>query len=282
MEPAYRDAHPPWRLIETEGLVMASCGLLEGVSGVRHAFSTRRDRREGPGGVDFDLGTAGTPSEVANDRRRRLCRLAGLGDRTPVTIRQVHGDDLLQIPVGVSDTADTLPPAADGVIALEECAEGQIAAVRTADCVPVLLADPDGRAVAAIHAGWRGTAAGIVGKGVERMRGLGFEPGRLRAAIGPAIGRCCYVVGQEVLDAVSRATPSPPDSFLGQRADGQPTLDLAEALSRQLHAAGLEPKSVSRAPWCTSCRADLFFSYRRDGERAGRMMAVIGWIPPLP
>ena len=155
MEPAQSDAHPPWHLIETEGLVMASCGLLEGVSGVMHAFSTRRDRPEGQDGVDFDLGGAGTTSAVVNDRRRRLCRLAGLGDRSPVEIRQVHGAELLRISVAVGENVDELPPAVDGVIALEECAEGQIAAVRTADCVPVLLAEPDGRAVAAIHAGWR-------------------------------------------------------------------------------------------------------------------------------
>jgi len=282
MEPADRDSRPAWRLIETEGLVVASCGLLEGVSGIGHAFSTRRHRSDGQDGTDFDLGTGLVASAGTNEQRRRLCRLAGLGDRLPVAIRQVHGDELLHIPAGAAGESGEPPPAADGVVALRQDASGQIAAVRTADCVPVLLADHEAGAVAAIHAGWRGTASGIVRKGVERLEKLGFEPGRLLAAIGPAIGPCCYVVGEDVAEAVSRATPSPSETFLGQRDGGEPTLDLSEALSRQLRAAGLDPASISRAPWCTSCRADLFFSHRRDGERAGRMMAVIGWIPALP
>jgi len=282
VEQAQPDTDDAWRLIETEGLVTASCGLLEGARGIGHAFSTRRDRLPDGQAVDFDLGTAWTNSDTFSDRRRRLCHAAELGDRLPVTILQVHGDRLLRIPCGASEEAGEAPPPADGVLGLREDAPGRIAAVRTADCVPVLLSDLQGGAVAAVHAGWRGTAAGIVGKAVEQLGELGVEPARLLAAIGPAIGPCCYEVDRDVAEAVSGATPGGPDSFPGRLGGVKPRLDLQKAVSRQLSSAGLPPGSISCAPWCTSCRDDLFFSHRRDGDRAGRMMAVIGWIRPLP
>ena len=260
----------------------ASCGLLEEVRDVGHAFSTRRDRLPDGCEVDFDLGTAWTTSGLAVDRRRKLCRTAGLGDRSPVAILQVHGDRLLQIPCDAGDENGGSLPSADGIFGRREEARGQVAAVRTADCVPVLLADRQGGAVAALHAGWRGTAAGIIGRAVERLAGLGIEPGRLLAAIGPAVGACCYEVNRDVAEAVCGSTPEARDSFPGRLDGAKPRLDLSEAVSRQLSSAGLAPDSISRAPWCTACREDLFFSHRRDGERAGRMMAVIGWIPPLP
>lgn len=282
MEGAGSGDHPAWRLIETEGLVMASCSLLEAASGVAHAFSTRRDRAPDGRSVDFDLGTGQTSVGPAVDRRRRLCRLAGLGDRLPVAIRQVHATRLLQLSGSGGEGAAGDPPQADGVVGRREEAMGQIAAVRTADCVPVLLADRQGAVVAAVHAGWRGIAAGIVVRAVERLESLGVTPGRLLAAVGPAVGPCCYVVDRDVAEAVAGATPGAGESFPGRPDDAKPRLDLAESVSRQLGSVGLVPGSISRAPWCTTCRDDLFFSHRRDGTRAGRMMAVIGWIPPLP
>lgn len=260
----------------------ASCALLRAVQGIGHAFSTRRDRSPEGQDVDFDLGTARATSGLVVDRRRRLCRLAGLADRSPVEIRQVHGDRLLRIPPGADERAGDTAPAADGLIGRRGDAGGQIAAVRTADCVPVLLADREGEVVAAVHAGWRGIAAGIVGKAVERLGRLGVESGRLVAAVGPSVGPCCYVVDRDVAEAVSRVTPRSSDSFPGRLGGEKPRLDLRESVSRQLTAAGMASGSISRAPWCTACRSDLFFSHRRDGERAGRMMAVIGWIQPLP
>lgn len=280
MEPA--DSTQAWHMIEVDGLVVASCRLLEDVRGIGHAFSTRRHRPDGQDSDDFDLATGLTDAATARDRWRKLCRVAGLGDRLPLAIRQVHGNELFQPSTTISAKADAAPPAADGVVAAREDGRDQIAAVRTADCVPLLMADREAGVLAAIHAGWRGIASGIVPKGVERLATLGIDPGRLIAAIGPAIGPCCYVVGEEVVEAVSRSTPSPSATSLGRRAGGRATIDLAEAVSRQLQASGLVPASISRAPWCTACRADLFFSHRRDGDTAGRMMAVIGWIPALP
>lgn len=151
--------------------------------------------------------------------------------------------------------------------ALVSATPGQKVGIRTADCVPVLLADPDRQVVAAVHAGWRGTVAGIVGGTVAQMRQqFGCEPSSIRAAIGPSIGKCCFEVGPEVsrqfhayTDGVQELTH----------------LDLAMANFRQLQEAGLRPDYVDASGLCTMC--DIrFHSFRRDKALAGRMVAAIG------
>jgi YfiH family protein len=145
--------------------------------------------------------------------------------------------------------------------ALLENTPGAIVAVKTADCIPILLADERNRAVVAVHAGWRGTAAGIVQRAVEAMRSrFGTQPGDLHAAIGPGIGKCCYEVGPEVA------------AQFGEQ--GRAHIDLAEANQSQLRAAGVE--RIYGADLCTMCRPDEFHSFRRDKQAAGRMYSFIG------
>jgi len=266
--------------VRREGLRLAVCGMLESIPGVRHAYSTRSDDSGGATPGTFDLGAGVDTEPVFVERRLRLCKAAGLEGRVPIVLRQVHGSRLLDLtrrsgPTGVSG-AEGEPPAADGTIALRGESALAVPAVRTADCVAVLLADREGRSVAAVHAGWRGAAAGIVGCAVDRLRERGVASRTLRAALGPAVGPCCYAVGPEVVEAVSRASGAAPER-LTRREDDRTMLDLAGALRLQLLGAGLVGGAISISPWCTSCRGDLFFSYRRDGHMAGRMMAVIGW-----
>ena len=139
-------------------------------------------------------------------------------------------------------------------------------AVRTADCVPILLADPAHRAVAAVHAGWRGTAAEIVRATLERLvRQFGTDLGQVVAVIGPAIGACCYQVGPEVHARFTRwASPA---------AAGH--LDLAEVNRAQLLACGVEPSRVEILGACTRCDPERFFSYRRDPGETRRMRSAI-------
>ncbi len=156
---------------------------------------------------------------------------------------------------------------ADGVLS---DAPGLPAVVAGADCVALLLASDDGRAVAAIHAGWRGLAAGIIEEGVDRLRRL--RPGSgLFAAIGPGASSCCYEVGPEVLTAV-RAAPGRVKPTTGGRA----LLDLRGAAADRLVAAGLGQADIDLVGPCTICSADRP-SYRRQGQAAGRMLA---WIAP--
>lgn len=147
--------------------------------------------------------------------------------------------------------------------ALVERTPGIVVAVRTADCIPILLVDERNRAVAAVHAGWRGTVAQIAGHAVAAMSGyFGTDPVDLRAAIGPGIGKCCYEVGPEVA------------AHFGEQ--GRAHIDLAAANRAQLLAAGVTPERIYASNLCTMCRADEFHSFRRDREAAGRMYSFAG------
>jgi polyphenol oxidase len=146
---------------------------------------------------------------------------------------------------------------------------GLLVAVRTADCVPILLADTENRAVAAIHAGWRGTAGSIVELTVREMEcRFGTRARNIHAAIGPCIGACCYEVGPEVMAQFRR--------WLGQAAWDSKKLDLPEVNRHQLADAGVPENQISGEPPCTFCRTDGLHSYRRDGAHSGRMISAIG------
>jgi len=253
-----------WTLGNVDGLVLVHSIALAAVPGLSHAFSTRRDGRGG----DFDLGPADDREELFRDRRARFLAAAGLAGARPRILRQVHGAHVL------AESAGEGIPEADG--AVWSPPDGKtVPCVRTADCVPVLLADREGRAAAVVHAGWRGTAAGIVRVAVRRLAERGLPPTGLVAALGPAVGPCCYPVGREVVEAVA-ASLGP--GGVAEAITGRDPfrLDLRVANRAQLVDAGLRPDAVHAAPWCTSCRGDLFFSYRRDGRAAGRMMATVG------
>jgi YfiH family protein len=147
--------------------------------------------------------------------------------------------------------------------ALLEDTVGSVVAVKTADCIPILLIDDRHRAVAAVHAGWRGTVARIVERAIEGMRGrFGTLPVEIHAAIGPGIGKCCFEVGPEVAA-----------EFRGQ---GRAHIDLPEANRRQLMDAGVTPERIYTSNLCTKCRPEEFHSFRRDKEAAGRLYSYVG------
>ena len=245
------------------------CDALSDLPQVGHAFSTR----SGPGGADFDLGSHDTADPIIDRRRRALCEAAGLSGLKPRILHQVHGATVLRAKAATDASA---PERADGLLALRGEADREVPAVRCADCVPLLLADREARAVGAVHAGWRGVAAGIAGEAGAALRRQGIEPSGLIALLGPAIDACCYTVGEEVVEAVCRATGVDAGVLVTPR-EGGAGLDLRRALGLQLEKAGLARGSVHRAPWCTCCEDGMFFSYRRSGASAGRQMACIGW-----
>jgi len=167
--------------------------------------------------------------------------------------RQVHGSDVLR--------AGTAGNCGEGD-ALVTDVPGLWVGVRTADCVPILLADQRSRRVAAVHAGWRGTVAQVVVKALEE---LGASPVDVWAAIGPAIGRCCYEVGSEV----AREFGQPVDG------NGRAHLDLVAENRQQLERAGVPGGQIdAEGPVCTRCHED-FHSFRRDGAAAGRQVSAI-------
>jgi hypothetical protein len=171
------------------------------------------------------------------------------------TLKQIHSAECVAAAgrSGVLGTGD----------ALLEHTPGAVVAVKTADCVPLLLVDPRHRAVAAVHAGWRGTVAGIAQRAVAALgTQFGVRAGDLHAAIGPAIGKCCYEVGAEVAAQFG--------------LNGRAHIDLAEEVRRQLEAAGVGVQRIYVAGLCTKCRADEFHSFRRDGAAAGRLYSFAG------
>jgi len=177
------------------------------------------------------------------------------------TAKQIHSDQIL-----VADKPGNLGPG-DALISKRP---GLTVAIRTADCLPMLIVDPRTRTVAAVHAGWRGVVAEIASKTVDTMRlQFGSRPEDLEIAIGPGIGPCCFEVGPEV--AVQFR------GFFPERKDlqGRTKLDLAETITRQLRRNGVTASQISTSGFCSCCKSEMFESYRRNREDAGRMVAAI-------
>lgn len=260
-----------WR--ERDGALALVCEPLER-AGFTNAFSTRAG---GCSPMPQDaLNLAGFNEDAAeniHENRRRFLKLL-TGDWTLTSCWQVHSADVRVVLDQKEALYDT-----EHCDALTTIAPNILLGVKTADCVPVLLGDSRTGAVAAIHAGWRGTLASIVVRTLERMRETyGTSAGSVRAAIGPAAGACCYEVGSEVIDAFHERFTEAGALFTPTRA-GHARVDLQRANRDQLIAAGVPAESINIAPLCTMCRTDLFFSYRREKSlygRTGRLMSVIG------
>jgi hypothetical protein len=191
-----------------------------------------------------------------------------------VRVKQVHGAVVHALRTDGPGRDIAERPEGDAIVSN---APGLILSVQVADCVPILLADAKAGAVAAVHAGWRGTCAGVARAAVDAMaREFAADPGDLVAAIGPGIGPCCYTVGQNVVDQFCDAGAN--DDELSRwfvRGDDASRLDLWTANRDQLIGAGVHDDRVFVARLCTLTHRDLFESYRADGERAGRMAALI-------
>jgi YfiH family protein len=184
-------------------------------------------------------------------------------------LKQFHSDLVLDM----KDTWAASQPV-DGDAAITALG-GATLGVQTADCVPILIADRQARVVAAVHAGWRGIAGRIAEKAVGHMVQIhGVAPDDLIAVIGPHNAVCCYEVGEEVVDAVND-----PAAILRKPDWQRPHLNQALANKHQLMEAGIPEAQVITSNLCTYCRGDLFYSYRREGERTGRMLSVIGITP---
>ena len=267
-----------------------------------HGFSTR------PGGLStcyggksLNLGfTSGDTHENVERNRALFLRAVGAINQDKslwplAQVRQIHS----AITHHVSDVTPHAH-AGDGMITN---IPGMLLAIKTADCVPVLIADVKQHVVAAFHAGWRGAVARVVEKGVGEMRRqYGSVPSDLHAAIGPCIRKCCYSVGaevraefesqfayanelfEEVFDS-NAIHVKYPLLFLNQRAPGHGDLgpeihlDLVAANRHQLEDAGVRPEHISVVDGCTACDTKRFFSHRAEFGKTGRMMSVIGIRP---
>ena len=192
--------------------------------------------------------------------------VARVGSPLPIVVpRQVHGTRVVTV------AANDPSPEADGLVVGER---GLLVGVVTADCVPVLLVAREARVAAAVHAGWRGAAAGVLEAAIERfVRDRAVAPGRIEAVIGPAIGGCCYEVGPEVRTAFTSRTQRTTNPAWTERG-GRQHVDLRVAARTLLEAAGVG--RVATVGPCTACGAG-YHSYRRDGAGVGRQLSFVGW-----
>ena len=283
-----------WTTRARRGLHILQVPALSRFPWLVHGFSTR------PGGISASNGTRvlnlgfteWDSRENVRENRRRLQSALNATDLTLASLLQFHSDaiHLFEAPPGEPCRADASMTNRPGLLL----------AIQTADCVPILLVDPKKRAVAAVHAGWRGTLQRILTKTIGRLRmQFGSEPGDLLAAVGPAIGPCCYEVGTEVASAFAAKFANAADWFDELRTGDEPNplqwlnkmppghqpppkkvlLDLRKANRAQLLEAGVYTENIFVSHLCTSCRTDLLFSYRKEGVQSGRLMAVVGIRP---
>ena len=234
-----------------------------------HAFSTRL------GGVstgvleslNLSVRRGDTPENV-RENWRRLGAAAGLDLTRAVYARQIHSAD-----VRIAQPPELEPRfTCDGFVTNEP---GVPLAVFMADCLPVLLHDPIAGVIGAVHCGWRGSVADILGAAVAQMCALGAHPADIRAAIGPGIGACCFEVGPEVVSAAEALLHAPLGALARPRADGKALLDLKGVNARRLVQLGVPAGQIAVSDACTMCRPDVFWSHRATDGRRGVQAAVI-------
>jgi YfiH family protein len=243
--------------------------------GFRHGFSPRAGGVSRPPYASCNLGrgVGDDPAHVA-ENHRRFAEAVGYAPDLLFELSQVHGCVVRDVARG-DQPLQLRAESGDGLVARP----GTVAGVRTADCVPVLVADPVTRTVAALHAGWRGTALGVVTAGVERLIGATNAPvARLIAGVFPHIGVCCFEVSDEVAQQLVAACPRRPAagaSVIERRPGEKPHVSLSAIVHQQLMAAGIPRANVDVVAGCTMCDAEQFFSFRRDGRASGRHLTAI-------
>ena len=255
---------------EENGLLIKTSTVL---SGVRHGFSTRTGGVSPAPWDSLNLGVGrGDDMDRVRENYRRFCAVLGTDEHRAVLSKQVHEDNVRHVTAedcgkGLIRDRDY---DADALITPEK---GLPLVVFSADCGIILLYDPVRRAVGAAHAGWRGAAAGIVYKTVRRMQEtFGTDPRDLRAAIGAAIGPCCFETDADVPRALRDALGRAAEPYITRR--GQKWhVDLKGVNARWLEKAGVTQIDV--CPDCTACRPDLYWSHRRMGQARGAQIAMI-------
>ena len=244
-----------------------------------HAFSTRIGGvSDLPHTAELNLGFyRGDSKETVMENLSLFSSASGIDLGHFVSVTQIHSRTVRYVTeddrgAGIYYRADY---ECDGYVTDRP---GVALCIKTADCVPILLSDEDAGVIGAVHAGWRGTASGIVGECVRMMCRLGASAGRIKAAVGPAIGKCCYEVGPDVRKEFERLCG---EYFAGRFVlpvkdrPGKYLADLPGANKAHMEDAGLDAENIDIAGLCTSCRSDLFFSHRRGGGQRGTMCSVI-------
>ena len=240
----------------------------------RHAFTTRY------GGVirgefeSLNLGSnRGDDPEAVRENYRRVCALMGAGIDYCAVTRQVHGNTV-RVVTGADRHVcmSTVPYEADGLVTNER---GLPIMCFVADCVPALLCDGENSVIAAVHCGWRSSVADILGETVKKMCALGAKPESIHAAMGAAIGRCCFETDDDVPEAVEKYLGGETEGLFDRRADGKTMVDLRTANARRLIQLGLKAENIDISRECTMCSHEKYWSHRYTKGRRGSQAAAI-------
>lgn len=249
---------------------------ISAAGGVAHGFSTRLGGVSEGMWASLNLGTGrgDDPDHVRENYRRFLSALGARGDAI-AACTQVHGAVVRNITSAdvMMDPYGKTAAEADGLIT---AIPGVILAVYTADCIPVLLYDPKRRVAAALHAGWRGTAAGIVTVAVGQMASVyGTDPSDILAAIGPGIGSDCFETHEDVPNALTAAMAMNVLPFIRLKENGKFAVDLKAINAKRLELAGVLPDHIAVCADCTCCLEEKYWSHRRQGTQRGSMASMI-------
>lgn len=259
-----------------DGVTFLAADGIAAAGGAAHGFSTRLGGVSGGMWASLNLGVSrgDDPDHVRENYRRFLAAIGAEGNVMALS-HQVHGGtvrtvttaDLRDDPYQKADyEADGLISALPGVTLL----------VFAADCIPILLYDPVRRVIAAVHAGWRGTAAGIVSNAVARMKAVyDCKPGDILAAVGPGICPQCFETHEDVPNAMTSALGTEVLNYIKIKPNGKFTVDLKGINARRLRLAGLDPEHIAVCGECTSCLPERYWSHRRLGTNRGSMAAAI-------
>ena len=244
------------------------------IIGAKHAFTTRFGGVSGGEFATLNLGSnRGDDPEAVRENYRRVCALFGADENGACVTNQVHKND-----VRVVTGADRhiclgpVPYEADGLVTAEK---GLPIFCFTADCVPVLLWDREGRAIGAVHCGWRSSVGDILNSALEAMGSLGAEPSAIRAAIGPAIGSCCFETDNDVPEAITAWLKGDTEGLFTKRADGKTLVDLRGANARRLMQLGVPAENIDVSDECTFCSHDKYWSHRYTRGRRGSQASII-------
>ena len=252
------------------GLIYMSSTLIP----VPHAFTTRY------GGVSrgylasLNLGANRGDEEAAlRENYTRLAALMGVGPDDMAITKQVHGKEVRIVTDADRHKLFTVTPyEADGIATAQR---GLPLVCLTADCVPVLLCDAEHGVAAAVHCGWKSSVADILGEAMSRMQTLGAEPGCVTAALGPAIGRCCFETDDDVPQAVTKYLDGDTEGLFDRRADGKTMVDLRAANARRLIRLGVPAEQIDISQECTFCSHEKYWSHRYTKGQRGSQGAVI-------
>lgn len=250
--------------IAAQGVALLQSARLRD-AGFSHGFSTRRGGVSVAPFASLDLAFTTEPTALT-ENRVRLARALGVLPSQLYQVHQVHGNAVAE---SGGDALSLQNHQADALIA--RAGTMHAIAIRVADCVPILVADPASGDVAAIHAGWKGVTLGVVGQAVRQLQGL-RPSSHLIAAIGPCIGACCFEVGHDVATQIEAAVGI---ALVDRRTESKSFIDLRRAVRAQLRAAYVQDAYIDEIDACTYCDAETYYSYRRDGAQSGRQVGAI-------